>query len=153
MMITNTTKNKSNLLYEYKKHIHRFIQWIPLSRKKLPGVFWKPQALSRKFQKGLFLTTSYEKTTHYSHKIYFHSNIWRGSWSLVFSRLLTDHVSMYPAGIKVNNRNTRAMCEICSKLTIKIPERRKWRCSGIFIINSEHISHPVLVLLLLTLNM
>ena len=27
---------------------------------------------------------------------------------------------------KVNNRNTRARCEICSKLTIKIPERRQW---------------------------
>ena len=26
--------------------------------------------------------------------------------------------------LKVNNRNTRARCEICSKLTIKTPERR-----------------------------
>ena len=25
---------------------------------------------------------------------------------------------------KVNNRNTRTRCEICSKLAIKIPERR-----------------------------
>ena len=34
-----------------------------------------------------------------------------------------------PAGIyllKVNNRNTRIKCEICSKLTIKKPERRQW---------------------------
>ena len=33
----------------------------------------------------------------------------------------------YPAGnymFKVNNRNTRTRCEICSKLTIKTPERR-----------------------------
>ena len=33
---------------------------------------------------------------------------------------------MSPAGncmFKVNNRNTRTRCEICSKLTIKIPER------------------------------
>ena len=32
----------------------------------------------------------------------------------------------YPAGIyllKVNNRNTRTRCEICSKLTIKTPEK------------------------------
>ena len=28
---------------------------------------------------------------------------------------------------KVNNRNTRTRCEICSKLTIKTPERRHWR--------------------------
>ena len=35
-----------------------------------------------------------------------------------------------PAGnylLKVNNRNTRKRCEICSKLTIKTPERRHWR--------------------------
>ena len=38
----------------------------------------------------------------------------------------------------------------CSKLTINIPERRQWRRSGIFIVNSEHISHLVLVFLLLT---
>ena len=34
---------------------------------------------------------------------------------------------MYPAGIywlKVNNRNTRTECEVCSKLRIKTPERR-----------------------------
>ena len=61
-----------------------------------------------------------------------------------------------PAGIyllKVNNRNSRTRCEICSKLTIKIPERRQWRRSGIFLVNFEHILHLVLVFLLLTLNM
>ena len=42
---------------------------------------------------------------------------------------------------KVNNRNTRIRCEVCSKLTIKIPERPHWRLSGIFIVNFEHISH------------
>ena len=53
-----------------------------------------------------------------------------------------------PAGnymFKVNNRNTRTRWEICSKLTIKAPERRYWR-------RSEHISHLVLVFLLLTLS-
>ena len=36
-------------------------------------------------------------------------------------------LNAYPAGncmFKVNNRNTRTRCEICSKLTIKTPERR-----------------------------
>ena len=37
---------------------------------------------------------------------------------------------------KVNNRNTRKRCEICSKLTIKIPERRHWRRTGIFIVKA-----------------
>ena len=49
---------------------------------------------------------------------------------------------------KVNNRNTRTMFEICSKLTIKTPERRYWRRSGVFIVNFEHISHVALVFLL-----
>ena len=53
-----------------------------------------------------------------------------------------------PAGIyllKVNNRNNRTRYEICSKLTIKTPERRKWCHSGVSIANFEHISHLVLV--------
>ena len=54
--------------------------------------------------------------------------------------------------LKVNNRNTRTRCEICSKFTIKIPQRRQWRLSGIFIVNFEHISHFVLKFLLLNLN-
>ena len=48
-----------------------------------------------------------------------------------------------PVGIyllKVNNRNTRARCQLCSKLTIKTSERRHWRRSGVFIVNFEHKS-------------
>ena len=71
---------------------------------------------------------------------------------------------IFPAGnyiFKVNNRNTRARCEICSKLTIKTTERRhlcpqktsenrtfsdvfkvyRWRRSGVFIVNFEYILH------------
>ena len=40
---------------------------------------------------------------------------------------------------KVNNENLRTMCENSSKLTIKIPERRHWRRSRVFIINFEQI--------------
>ena len=54
---------------------------------------------------------------------------------------------------KVNNRDTRTSREICSKLTIKAPEQRHWRRCDVFIVNFEHISHLVLVFLLLTLNM
>ena len=42
------------------------------------------------------------------------------------------------------------MCEICSKLTVKVPEKRQWCHFGVFIVNFEHISHLVLVYLLLT---
>ena len=43
-----------------------------------------------------------------------------------------------PAGdymFKVNNINTRASCKICSKLTIKTPERRQ--ASSVSIVNYE----------------
>ena len=53
---------------------------------------------------------------------------------------------------KVNNRHVKTRCEICSNLTIKTPERRKWRSSGISKVNFEHISHLALVFLLLTLS-
>ena len=40
---------------------------------------------------------------------------------------------------KVNNRSTGKRCEICPKLTVKTPERHRWRRSGVSIINFEHI--------------
>ena len=43
--------------------------------------------------------------------------------------------------LKVNNRNIRRRCEICSKLITKTPERRQWHDCGVFIVNFEHISH------------
>ena len=74
-------------------------------------------------------------------------------------KVIQLHVSVskpFPVGnylLKLKNRNTKTRCEICSKLTIKIAEGRQWRCSGILIVNFEHISHLVLVFLLFTLNM
>ena len=63
--------------------------------------------------------------------------------------------STLPANIslfKVNNRNTRKRCAKCSELTTKAPELRQWRCSGVFIVNFEHISLRVIVFLLLALS-
>ena len=71
------------------------------------------------------------------------SVIFRSS-SLLLEEFICSKVNS-PAGIyllKVNNRNTRIWCEICSKLTIKTPERH---CSGVFVVNFEHISHLNLV--------
>ena len=53
---------------------------------------------------------------------------------------------------KVNKRSTGTRGEICSKLTIKTPERRHCRRSGVFIVNFDHVSHLVLVFLLFTLK-
>ena len=61
----------------------------------------------------------------------------------------------FPASIylfKINNGNNRKRCEICSKLTIKKPERCHWRRSGVFIVNNENISHLFLVFRLFTLQ-
>ena len=61
----------------------------------------------------------------------------------------------FPADIylfKNNTENIRGMYEKCSKLTIKISERRYCCCSGAFIVNFEQISNIVLMLPLLTLN-
>ena len=44
------------------------------------------------------------------------------------------------------------MCEIFSKLTIKIPEWHHWRFSGVFIVTIKQILHIVLEFPLLTLN-
>ena len=66
---------------------------------------------------------------------------WPGKWNETYNAVRTYFnpilfLQVYanqsypppPAGIyllKVNNRNTRTRCEICSKLTIKIIERRQ----------------------------
>ena len=69
---------------------------------------------------------------------------------LVAVETAINPVSIYL--FKFNNRNTRPRCEICSKLTIKTPERRHWRRSGVFIVNFEYISHLALWFLFLTLS-
>ena len=59
----------------------------------------------------------------------------------------------FPADIyrSKTTMETPEQCEICSRLTIKIPEQYKWRCSGVFIVNLEEIPH-ILVFSFLTLN-
>ena len=60
------------------------------------------------------------------------SNVWPKKITWHYPSLQTsdtNQTTQFPAGIympKVNNRNTRRRCEICSKLAIKIPERRHW---------------------------
>ena len=58
-----------------------------------------------------------------------------------FEQFVQDIEDIVPTNIylfKVNNRDTRKGCEICSKLTIKTLERH---CRfGVFIVNFEHIS-------------
>ena len=63
---------------------------------------------------------------------------------------------LFPVGIylvKVNNKDTRAMCEICSKLIMQTPERRQLHRAGVFTVNMKHILHLALMIWQLTLNM
>ena len=56
---------------------------------------------------------------------------------------LLSYSELFPTNIyllKVNNRNYRKRCEICSKLTMKTAELRQRRLSGVFIVNFEHIT-------------
>ena len=72
-----------------------------------------------------------------------------------YHQLLEMFLCRNPAGIylsKVNNRNTGAMCDICSKLLTKTPEWRQWRRSDVFIVRFEQISDVVLGFPLLILN-
>ena len=57
--------------------------------------------------------------------------------------ILPDHHIIGNYMFKVNNITTRTRCELCSKLTLKIPEQRQWR---------THSLHLVVVFLLLTLS-
>ena len=75
--------------------------------------------------------------------------------SLCVTSMKISEFALIPVGnylFKVKSKNTRIRCETCSKLTIKVPERRPTPFSGIFIINFEHISHLCLLFLALTLS-
>ena len=56
--------------------------------------------------------------------------------------------SVFPANIYLS-KFSKKKSEICLKLTIK---RRSWRRPDVFVLKFEHISHLLLVFLLLTLN-
>ena len=102
----------------------------------------------------LFLFCSYGEvveipTNHYP--LHHYPSTRKKVLKMLFLILLVNSVGIYL--LKINNRNIKARCETCSKLTIKVPEWRQWCLSAIFIVNFEHISHLVLLFLLLTLNM
>ena len=78
-----------------------------------------------------------------------HPQIWVAHVKRISStRYSCSYYVFIPANIhlfKVNNWNSKGRCEICLKLTIKTLGQRRWRHSGVFIVDSEHISHLFLV--------
>ena len=104
---------------------------------------------------GVILNERFERVTRIPGTRSFHEFSPIHEYSIEMKRTSEDKEPTYPAGnyiFKVNNRNTRTRCAICSKLTINIPERRHWGRSGIFIVNFEYILFLVLLFLLLTLS-
>ena len=72
-----------------------------------------------------------------------------------YVRFKVHKFNLNPAAIymfKVSNRNTRTRFKLCSKLTTKTLVWYHWHRSGVFIVNSKHISHLALLFLFLTLN-
>ena len=63
--------------------------------------------------------------------------------------MLPQCFGLYPSDIymlKVIHRNTWTRCKIWSKLTIKTPEQRHWRRSGVLTVNFDHISQLAIVI-------
>ena len=63
--------------------------------------------------------------------------------------MLPQCFGLYPSDIyvlKVLHRNTGTRCKIWSKLTIKTPEQRHWRRSGVLTVNFDHISQLAIVI-------
>ena len=76
-----------------------------------------------------------------------------GSVKYFFRRKCTaGDITMGIYLIKSKNRNTKARCKICSKLTIKTKERSQWHHSDVFIVNFEQILQLALVLLLINFS-
>ena len=71
--------------------------------------------------------------------------------NLVLKKAVTQFWN-YPAKIclvKIKDRKTKKRCEICSKLTLKTPERRHGQ--GVFVVNFEHFQ-PFFSISLVDLN-
>ena len=82
------------------------------------------------------------------------TEILRANFLQNISGLCIPH-NIYPVNMylfKVNNSNTRKRCDTYLKITIKARERCHRSLSGIFFVDFEIITHPFLMLLLLTLN-
>ena len=87
-------------------------------------------------QTAQLLSFPIQKSTFHNDQTlkYFNARVW--SHILMTSNKTSVDNYMF----QVNNRNTRTMYEICSKLTIKTPERRHWRHLGVFVVNIEEVN-------------
>ena len=59
----------------------------------------------------------------------------QSAWKIQFNNFIPAVIYL----LKVNSRNTNTRCEICSKLTIKIPERRQCRRNYARSLTQHHV--------------
>ena len=76
----------------------------------------------------------------------------RSSVEYFVSEIFTSANSAGMYMFRVNNKSTKTICGICSKLGIKTTERCSCHCSGVCIVNFEYIPIIFQVFALLTLN-
>ena len=76
-------------------------------------------------------------------------------YSILFFKTIISAVQIYIRQKYTCSKSTIDIknCELYSRLTVKTPERRQWRCFSVFIETIEHISHLFLVFLLFSLSM
>ena len=139
-LMTFQTSNADRLLLKQTNQIKTVILWPPQK------VAWPPGS-GHPYKQVFVLSAGSRTESSKEPQTWFSTGI-SGSRIVIATR----QPSLY-LPLKVLHRDTRIRCEICSILTIKTPERRQWRHSGVFIVKSEHISNLVLVFLLLILNM
>ena len=124
--------------------IYLFI-YLFISQLNVISSYWKPWFFEHVKK---YLQTEQSAVEFIPLRDYYHRHTRSLFWELqVWSRWDPTNIYM----LKINNQNTRKRREICSKVTIKTPER--CHClSDVFIVNFKHISHFFLMFLLLTFN-
>ena len=71
-------------------------------------------------------------------------------WNFILFKSFLSYINFSANSciLKVNNKNTRRRCEICSKFRLKTPKRRQWHLFGVFgVVNVDCLSHFFLVFL------
>ena len=120
--------------------------YLFISQLNVISSYWKPWFFEHVEK---YLQTEQSAVEFIPLRDYYHRHTRSLFWELqVWSGWDPTNIYMF----KINNQNTRKRREVCSKVTIKTPERRYCRLSDVFIVNFKHISHFFLMFLLLTSN-
>ena len=108
-----------------------FVELVTVTTKVFVKIFnsWKPLTIfAKKLHRGRLAGS-------YVFSVYF-AEILKRNFSPWWARKTTQ---LTFTCLKSTIETLKKRCEICLKLTIITPGRHQWHCSGVFIINFEHI--------------